>query len=369
MPWPLPQPADIADRAAGVYEAEYARIWELLNPSAAPATVDARSPISTLAVHGRVLGLSGFDLYLMQARLAQELMLDTAVDWLPRHAAIWGVPQIQPVAAAGNLVLAGIDNLVVPGGMAWTAPGGAVYDIVNAGTIGGTGTISIGVTAAVAGSAGDLAAGVTLTAVNPLAGLISQSGTIDSNGVTGGADLEETEHWRSRIEARVQQRGGGGDANDFEQWTQEVLPGALVSAFSPGLGLVTVAIVMPTATAPRVPTSTELDEATAYLNDATNRKPLGAPVVSVIAATLQPVNFTLHLLPDTTANRTAIGNALALYFVGADIEIGDTLDLSRSDAAISTSIPSGAFDRSVPSADVAPSTVTSILTLGSVTFA
>jgi len=202
----------------------------------------------------------------------------------------------------------------------------------------------------------------------PLAGLISQSGTIDVNGVTGGADLEETEHWRSRILARIQQRGGGGDANDFEQWTQEVLPGAIVDAFSPGLGLITVAIAMPTSTSPRVPTSTELDEATAYLNDATNRKPLGAPAVAVIAATLQPVNFTLHLLPDTTANRTAAQNALALYFVGADIQIGSTLDLSRSDAAISTAIPTAAFDRSVPAADVVPSTVTSILTYGTVAF-
>jgi uncharacterized phage protein gp47/JayE len=368
MPWPLPQPDEIADRASGNYEAEYARIWALLNPGAPPATVDARSPVSTLGVHARVLGLVGFDLYLMQARLAQELMPDTAIDWLPRHGAIWGVPQIQPVAAEGNLVLTGTDGLPVPGGMEFTAPGNAIYEVVNSGTIGSSGTISIGVSAAVAGSAGDLAPGVTLTSVSPLAGLLSQSGTIDSNGVTGGADIEETEHWRSRILARIQQRGAGGDANDFEQWTQEVLPGALVYAFSPGVGLISVAIAMPTATGPRVPTSTELSEATAYLNDATNRKPLGAPVIEVFAATLQPVNFTLHLTTDTADIRQGTTNALATYFVGPDINIGSTLDVSRSDAAISAAFGGYAFDRDVPSTDVAPSTVTSLLTLGTVAF-
>jgi uncharacterized phage protein gp47/JayE len=368
MPWPIPQPADIAARAAGVLEVELQRVYALLNPGAPPIIVDARSPVSIGAIDTRVLGMSAFDLWLFQARLSQELTPDTAVAWLPKHGAIWGVPQIQPIASSGSIELTGQQNLVIPADQQFSAPGGAIYEIINAGTIGGTGTIDIGLSAVVAGSVGDLAAGVVLTAVTPLAGLITQQGTVDSNGITGGADLEETEHWRGRILSRIRQRGAGGDANDFNEWVQEVLPGALSYSFSPGVGLISVALAIPTATTPRVPTSTELSEATAYLNDATNRKPLGAPVVDVFAAPLQPVNFTLHLIPDTTANREAATNALSAYFVGVDINIGSTLDVSRSDAAISEASGVFAFDRSVPSTDVPPSTVTSLLTLGTVAF-
>jgi len=376
MPVPVPAPGVVAARAAAVYEAEYQRIYLLKFPGSPPIVVDARSPISTLAVHSRVIDLSAQDLYQMQARYGQELMPDTAVLWLPRHAAIWGVPQDQPTPAAGNLVLPGGQiGTVVPGGFEFSVPGGAIYEVINAGTIEASGAFSIGVSAAAAGSAGNLAAGVTLTAVSPLEGLISQSGTIDSNGVTGGQDLEPVEtSWRPRLLARIRNRGAGGDANDFDQWAQAVLPGCMPDAFSPGLGQVTVALAMPVlssggvVTAWRVPTSTELSEATAYLNDATNRKPLGAPVVSVIAATLQPVNFTLAPNPNTTAVQQAIENALSLYFVGPDIEIGSTLDISRSDAAISGATGVYNFDRSAPSGDVAPATVTSLLTLGTVVF-
>jgi uncharacterized phage protein gp47/JayE len=370
MPWPIPLPADIADRAAAVYEAEFARIWALLNPTAPePPQVDARSPASMLAVHARVLGITGFDLYGMQARLAQELMPTTAIDWLPKHGQTWGVPQDQPVPAVGNLVLPGGSiGFVIPEDAAFSVNGGGVYEVVNAVTIEAAGTISVGVSAAVAGTAGDLVAGVTLTAVSPLSGLTSQSGTIDVNGVTGGQDLEAIESWRTRIIQRIQQRGAGGDGNDFIAWTQTVLPTAMVYPFSPGLGQITVVIAMPTATGWRVPTSTELSEATAYLNDAANRKPLGAPVVNVIAATLQPVNFTLHMNPDTTAVQQGATAALQLYFMSSDIQINGTLDVSRSDNAISFAAGAFSFDRTVPSGDISPGTISSLLTLGTVTF-
>jgi uncharacterized phage protein gp47/JayE len=379
MPWPIPQPTDIADRAAAVYEIEFARIWALLNPNAPPGQVDARSPASCLAVHSRVLGMTGFDLYAMQARLAQEMMITTATPgpdgWLPKHGQTWGVPQDQPVAAAGNLVLPGGSiGTVIPGDFAFSVNGGGVYEVVNATTIEAAGTISVGVSAAVAGTAGDLAAGVTLTAVSAMGGLFSQSGTVDINGITGGQDLEATESWRARIIQRIQQRGAGGDADDFTQWTLEVLPGSMVYPFSPGVGLITVAIAMPVLnglgqqTAWRVPTGTELSEATAYLNDAAVRKPLGAPVVDVIAATLQPVNFTLHMNPDTVAVQQGATAALQLYFVSGDITINGTLDVSRSDNAISFAAGAYNFDRSVPSGDVSPGTISSLFTFGTVTF-
>jgi hypothetical protein len=91
-------------------------------------------------------------------------------------------------------------------------------------------------------------------------------------------------------------------------------------------------------------------------------------VVEVIAATLQPVNFTLHMNPDTSAVQQGATAALELYFMSSDITIGGTLDISRSDNAISFAAGAYNFDRSEPTGDVSPSTVSSLLTLGTVTF-
>lgn len=349
MPWPLPQPSDIADRAATVLEGEFARIYALRNPGAPAAQPDARSPNSLLGAYARTTALTVFDLYLTLAREAQELMPDTAVDWLPRHAAIWGVPQQQPVAAAGGAIFQGLSLTVVPSGFALTAPGGAAYVTNEAGTITNAGTVDITVQAQTAGAAGNLGSLVALTPVSPLGGLTSVA--VDANGITGGQDAESLDSWRARILRRIRQRGSGGSADDYEQWVDEVIPGAMSVAMSPGSGLVTVAVAIPASPIPRVPTSTELSEIQGYVADPAARKPLTA-TVTVIPATLTPIDVNLHLNPDTAAIRQGVTNALQLYFQ-TDLEIGGTLEVSRLDEAISISSGEYSHDRTAPAADYA----------------
>jgi len=367
MPWTVPQPSDIADRAAGVLEAEYARVYALRNPGAPPATPDARSPNSLLAIDARLTGLTTFDLYLYQGRLAKELMPDTAEDWLPRHGAVWGITQGQPVAATGNGLFVTNAALVVPALFEITAPGGAVYETTAAGTIAAAGTLSVPVAAQAAGSAGDLPASTALTPVAPLGGLVSVA--VDANGISGGADLESLDSFRARILQRIRARGAGGNASDWVQWAEQALPGALVAAISPGLGSVTVAIAMP-AIAPavgwRVPTAPELATATAYLNDGTARRPLGVPVVDVVAATLVPLNFTLHLNPDTVPIRAAAVTALTAWAI-IDGAIGGTMEMSRADAALSAADGEFSHDRTLPAADYTAAP-TSLPVLGTVSF-
>ena len=75
MTWPLPAPGVIAGQVASVYES-------------APglAGIDARSPNTIAGVNARAIEMALFDLYLFQSNLAAELMPDTAVDTLARHA-------------------------------------------------------------------------------------------------------------------------------------------------------------------------------------------------------------------------------------------------------------------------------------------
>lgn len=368
MTWPIPAPGDITSRAAGALEVEFARVYALRNPGAPPATPDARSPNSLLAVHARSAELVTTDLYLYQTALAAELFVDTcSAAGLPRHGAKWGVPQGQPVAASGNAVFTVAAAIDVPAGFTLTAPGNAVYVATAAGTTTGAGSVSIPTAAQIAGSAGDLPALTALTPVNPLAGLVSVA--VDANGLTGGEDLESTDSWRARIIQRIRQRGAGGNESDWEQWAREALPGALAKAISPGLGLVTVAIAMPLA-APaigwRVPTTAELATATAYLNDARARRPLGVPVAAVVAATLVPLAFTLHLNPDTVATQAAAITALTEWAL-ADATIGGTLFMSRADAALAAADGEFSHERTAPAADYAAAP-TALATFGGITF-
>lgn len=363
MTWPLPQPSDIADRAAGVIEAEYARVYALRNPGAPPVQPDARSSNSLLAVDARVAAEATFDLYLYQGRLAKELMPDTAVDWLSRQGAIWGVPQGQPIAASGSVVAVGAPTTVIPADFPATAPGNVLYAAVAEGTIAASGTISIGVTAEVAGAAGNLAPSVVLTPVSPLGGLTSL--TVDANGLTGGQDLEPIESWRARILQRIRNPSSGGNEGDWEGWARAALPGAIAHATSPGPGQVTIAIAMPGIPTPVAPSAAQIATVQAYVSDATARKPLGI-TPTVVAATLTPIPWTLHLNPDTPAIRAAAQEALQLWFA-ADAAIGGTLDISRGDAALSTADGEFSHDRQAPTADYSAG-VTELPILGVVSF-
>lgn len=365
MPWPIPTPAEIADRAAGTYEAEYARVWSLLKPGEPPAQVDARSPTSLLAIDARVLAMTSYDVWAYLARLAQELMADTATDWLPQHAALWGVPRVQAVAATGNVVLTGVPGTPVPSGLALSAPSGSAYATTAAATIGAGNTATVPVAAAVAGAAGNLPAGTVLTVATPLSGLTTQTAVVDASGLTG-QDAETVENWRARILERVRKRGAAGNADDFHAWTKEVFPTAIVRAMSPAVGEITVAFALPSGETWRVPTSPEVTTLSTYLNDATVRKPLGAPVVLVVGATLQPVNLTLAINPDTTATRAAALDALAEQ-MRADATIGGTVYLSRLDAALQNASGQFSHTRAAPTADVTAA-ATTLSVLGTVTF-
>jgi uncharacterized phage protein gp47/JayE len=347
MPWPVPAPGDIASRAASVLE------------GALPG-IDARSPNNVATAFTRVTELGLFDLYFYQGYLAAELMPDTAVDTLARHANIWGVPQLQPTAAVGNAVFAGTPAAPIPLGLTFTAPSGAVVATSASGTIGGGGTVTLPVVATVAGSAGNLPGGTVLTIVSPIEGLNPQSCTLDSNGLAGGTDLEATESWRARILACIRQPAMGGAPADYATWAQEVLPGCYVQVVpnATGLGTVAIWIAMP---GPAAASPAEVTEAQAYINTV---RPVTA-AATVQAASLVPINVTLHLIPDTPTIRAAASQALALS-IAQDAAIGGTIYVERLDTALSTD---GGFacDMSVPSADVVLATG-QIPVLGTVTF-
>ena len=367
----IPTPNEIFARAAAAYEAEYARVYNLRNPGAPPAVVDARSPTSLIGIDARVLSLATFDAWTEVSRLALELMPDTARDWLSRHAATWGVPRLAAVAAVGNVVFSGVPATAIPSGLALASPLGATYATTASATIGGGGTVSVPVAADVAGAAGSLPSGTVMRVVVPLGGLTAQRATVDAGGLSG-QDEEDLDAWRGRILARIRRRGVAGNAGDYQEWAREALPGCQPLAFAPAgvAGVVNILFAMPDGQSWRTPTSPEIATVSAYVNDATARKPLGTPVVDVAGATVQPVAVTLHLNPDTSAGRAAALSALTeLFEIDSAVAApdGGLFFASRLDAAVSNASGEYSHERSAPAGDV---TVLAghIPVLGAVTF-
>lgn len=341
MPWPLPQPTEIAGRLAAGFEQEFA-------PVAGADGVDARSANATLAVLGRVQAMGAFDLYLFQQRLAQELFPDTASDELARHADIWGIARRAAAPAQGSVTFTGTNGLVLPSGIALKL--GAITVLTTAGgTIAG-GTLTVTALADTPGIAGNFPTATSLPLVSPIAGLSSQAAVVASPGFSAGVEQEAEEGWRSRVLARIRAGVPFGQAGGYAAWASAV-PGVAVVAEKPGwvgLGTVGVVVAMGTKLAPTSPTGPELATVQAALD---LNRPVTALAVAV-AATISPQALSIFLSPDTAATRAAVTEAVAL-FLASEPGIGGTIQRSRLSEAISAASGEFAHRLDVPAGNVA----------------
>lgn len=357
MSWPIPVAGAIAERYAAGFEAAF----ELDPNTGLPRTetVDARSPNTALRALGVVGEETWTELYLYQQSLAGELMIDTAQDWLPRHAAEWGVPQLQPLTALGNLILPGAAGTVLPQGIE-VYLGGLRWQTSAAATIPASGAVSIPSEAEISGTASNLAGGTVLPLVSPVAGVSPQSATVDPVGFVGGRDLEDPEAWRTRILRRVRQRGQSGSVADYQGWASDA--GAAYCQVLPqwiGPGTVGIAILM---AGPRVPTPAELARIDVAIQLV---RPVTATVVT-LAGSLAPIDMSLAIAPDTVGTRAAVLAAIGGFML-REAAIGGRLPHSRLDSAISSA--SGEYDHvlAVPLGDIVPA-ATALPVPGVITF-
>lgn len=352
MPWPVPLPADIAARQAAAQVAAFQQ--------AGLGQVDAVSPSAPLGILNRAVAGSVFGVHVEQARLAQELMPDTAQDWLARHGAVWGVGQEPPAAATGHVLVAGTAGTAIPAGATLAAPSGAQV-VVSWAAVLGAGATPVAVIATTPGAAGNMAPGQVLTFTAPIAGVSPQTGTIDSAGLSGGTDLESLDSWRARILARIRAPLAGGGAADYVKWTTDVAPGAIVRVYGGWTGPGTVGVVVAAAG----PAALDAGTQAAINTNIQALRPVTAQV-AVVAATLHPIAFTLHLNPDSSANRAAAAAALALQ-LAADAAIGAPVYMSRLDAALANASGEFSHERTLPAGDVALGPI-EVASLGAVTW-
>lgn len=324
---------------------------------------DPRLKHSVLAILARAEAGAVHGLYGYLDWLADQLMADTAeAEFLDRHASIWAVTRLAPAQASGNVIFAGTNGAVIPAGTELQRSDGWLYATLADATI-ASGTAIAAVQARTAGASGNTASSATLTLTSPISG-VNSSATVAAGGLAGGTDTETDAALRTRLLARLQAPPHGGAEFDYVAWAQEVagVTRAWAYPLENGPGTVAVRFMTDGLTANGIPDAGKVAEVQAHID---TRRPVGAAptVAAPIAAAL---NFTIHIVPDTSAVRAAVTAELQ-DMIRREAQPGGKILLSHIREAVS--LATGETDSvvSAPAADVTYTTG-QIAVMGTVTW-
>lgn len=309
---------------------------------------DPRLRNSVLSIIARAVAGAVHSVYGYLDWQARQLLPDTSdAEGLDRQASLWKILRKAAAAATGNITFTGTNGTVIPAGTQLQRADGALYT-TNADATIAAGTATVAVTASTPGFAGNAIATSTLTLTTPISGVNSMA-TVATGGLAGGADIEADDALRARLLERIQAPPHGGTDFDYVSWAKEVagVTRAWVSPLASGPSTVTVRFMTDDLTANGIPDGAKVTEVQSYINA---RRPVTA-AVAVAAPTPVVRNFTVHIVPDTSAVRAAVEAELR-DMLRREAEPGGTILLSHIREAVS--IAAGETDStvSVPAADV-----------------
>lgn len=238
-------------------------------------------------------------------------------------------------------------------------------------TVDGAGTLTVNLVAVTPGAAGNTALAQVLTLGTVVPGLNTNFSV--TTALTGGADQEKDDQYRSRVLSAYQNPPQGGAVADYIRWALEVsgVTRAWVTPLGMGAGTVVVYTMWDVVEAahngfpqgtdgvataePRAAAATG-DQLTVanyiYGDNTTERQPVSALVYSV-APTPNVVAFTINgIATATAATKTAIAAAIAGVFLqnGAP---GATIDLSDIESAIAAVPGTEGFLITTPAGNIA----------------
>lgn len=306
---------------------------------------------SVVGVLARVLAGASHMLHGHLEWIAKQVIPDTADEWLPRWATIWGIARKDAEFAEGPVSFVGtINGATIPAGTVVKRADGVEYETQADATV-TSGAATASVLALEAGSAGNADAGTALTLVFPIAG-VNSSATVAAGGIVNGSDVESDDSLRARLLARIQQPPHGGADFDYKAWALEV-PGvtrAWVYPLHMGPGTVGITFVRDND-ADLIPDAPEVEAVQNYID---SKRAVTAEAV-VFAPVADDLDFTISVTPATAAVKDAIEAELR-DLLARESEPGGTLYLSRINEAIS--IAAGEFDHTLvsPAADVVMAT-------------
>lgn len=304
-------------------------------------------PDSDYAMRANATGSAIEGLYQHQQWIARQIFPDTAdSDNLERYGAFFKIYRLRAVAATGSIDFSGTPGMAIPIGTEARAIDGVAFVTTAAGVIGAGGAANIAAQAALAGVAGNKAAGTALTLTAAPAGVLSQAAI---NTMTDGADAETNAALLARILFRLQNPPCGGAAHDYYAWAMEVSGVTAAYVYSNRRGLGTTDVVIMASGG--IPGAALVTSVQSHIDGV---RPVQADAL-VFAPTPVAVNITAaltlaagYLLTDVAA---AINSALDAYF--ATLKPGDTCYINRIRAIISDTPGVVDFNLTAPAGNVA----------------
>ena len=284
---------------------------------------------------------------------------------LNRHATLYGIVRKAATRATGSVTLTGTAGATMPIGSLMQNQAGVLYRATSFAQIAqGETTASVSVESVLAGSAGNIGAGLAIELTEPVPGIAAQA-TSGGLGIAGGADQEDDEDLRARILVRLQTPPQGGAAADYKAWALEV-PGVTRAWPLPlynGPG--TVALTFATDDDPNgpIPSAAKVLEVYEYIEA---RRPVTVNEFTVFAPVEVDLDVTVQIVPDTPELRDAVIASLEDALL-RKFSPGATLHLSEISEAISSAPGETYHVLAAPSADVSTE-LDELLVLGTVTF-
>jgi len=320
---------------------------------------------SDAQILSRTLGGTAYGLYGYLDWIVDQILPDRADEETLERIALLRLNQPRNPAqpATGPVSFSAAVGAVLDVDVVLQAGDGRSYKVkASVTTVAGLNTTTI--EAVDAGTLGNADAGLTLTLVQPVEGVIN-SFTVLAPGLTGGIAKESVESLRARVVRSYRIIPQGGSPDDYETWALEV-PG-VTRAWCRGnyMGPGTVAVfVMRDNDPDPLPNPAQLAEVEAYI-EAPFRRPVTAELY-VLAPLKVPVHYTIHAVPDTSAVRSAI-TAQLQDLHSREAGLGDKLLISHIREAVSGSPGETDHQLIAPVADVVAAT-NQLLTFGGITW-
>lgn len=308
----IPQIGELQQNAARLLQESLAQAGQTTIP-AQLSTTDlelARSNVKVLSFV-QAVGLHGAYRYLRDFIARQAIPIKSAGEFLDGWLSTYGLSRKAANAAGGAVSGTGLNGNLLASGSLLQAGDGRQYRFTTDAAV-SAGVVAGSIVALLAGAAGNLAAGTTLSLVSAQAGIDSQF-VVAADGVSGGTDVEKDEQAVFRLQQRLSNPPLGGAPADYARWAME-LPG-ITRAWGvrnpAGPTSAGVIIMADANAAPGVPTAGQRKLVLDYIRDPRRGPP---DELFVILPAAKIINVKVRLAPDSADTRLQVIAALQDLF-------------------------------------------------------
>lgn len=227
-----------------------------------------------------------------------QFFLSTVTDteMFDSKIADYGQTRKSATYATGEITLTGTTGITIAKG-SLIASDTAEYELLNAGTVPESGSITLPIQCTISGTVGNCSIGSINSFPLSITGIDS---CYNNSSISNAVDEEDIETARTRVQDVIQNPRTSGNKNDYKDWAEEVSAVGTARAIPRWNGVNTVKVLV----TDRNNSTATSDIISAVVENIESNRPVGANV-TVESAKLKVVNVIITgLVIDTTENQT-----------------------------------------------------------------